>query len=90
MATRREQPKPQAAPDEGELSFEGAISRLDAIVEQLESAELPLDESLALFEEGVGLMRTSKARLERAEQRVEKLLGYDRHGDPISEPLEDS
>jgi len=55
-------------------SFEASISRLTEIVEQLERGDLPLEESLRLFEEGVKLSRTSQERLDRAQKKVEELL----------------
>lgn len=63
--------------------FEDSIRRLSEIVETLESGELPLEESLKLFEEGVKLARTSQATLDLAEKRVEELLSIDEHGNPI-------
>ncbi|MEZ4376284.1 MAG: exodeoxyribonuclease VII small subunit [Polyangiaceae bacterium] len=71
------------------LSFEAAVSRLGEIVERLEEGDLPLDESLDLFEEGIRLARASGQRLDAAEQRVEKLLSFDRSGEPVVEDLED-
>ncbi len=68
-------------------SFETAMSRLEAIVDQLESAELPLEQALALFEEGVRLARASQQRLDQAERRVEELLGIDEQGNPIVREL---
>jgi exodeoxyribonuclease VII small subunit len=55
-------------------SFEAAISRLEEIVETLESGELSLEESIKIFEEGVGLTRTCSRQLEEAEQKVSTLL----------------
>jgi len=60
-------------PEEG--SFETALERLEEIVDRLESGELPLEEALAAFEEGVGLSRRCASQLEAAEQRIEALLG---------------
>ncbi len=57
-----------------EPSFEHALERLEAIVDRLEGGELPLEQALALFEEGVGLSRTLAARLGDAEQRVQVLV----------------
>lgn len=68
--------------------FETSISRLAEIVEQLESGELPLEQSLTLFEEGIGLARASQKTLDAAEKRVEQLLGYDKTGEPIVEELD--
>ena len=56
-----------------ELAFEQAIARLDEIVKQLEGGNAPLDASLKLFEEGVGLVAACKKQLDAAEQRVKFL-----------------
>lgn len=65
------------------ISFEESTRRLTAIVEQLEGGELPLERSLELFEEGVRLARAAKARLDRAEQKVEELLRVESDGKPV-------
>ncbi len=58
-----------------EPSFEGALERLEAIVDRLESGELPLEQALAAFEEGVTLSRRCAGELESAERRIELLVG---------------
>lgn len=58
-----------------EMSFEGAMGRLEEIVSALEKGDAPLDESLELFEEGVTLVKLCSARLEDAEQKVKILVG---------------
>ncbi len=58
----------------GTGSFEDSILRLERIVAQLQSGDLPLDHALKLFEEGVGLSRQCQAQLEVAERKVELLL----------------
>jgi exodeoxyribonuclease VII small subunit len=68
-------------------SFEGAIKRLTEIVQVLERGELPLEESLRLFEEGVTLSRMSQQKLDLAEKRVEQLLAVDEHGRPRTTPF---
>lgn len=55
-------------------AFEDILSRLGAVVEGLESGDLPLEASLQLFEEGVRLSRQGAARLDDAERRIERLL----------------
>ena len=67
--------------------FEAAIKRLGEIVQILERGDLPLEESLRLFEEGVTLSRVSQQRLDAAEKRVEQLLAVDEHGRPRTEPF---
>ncbi len=57
-----------------ELSFEAALERLEAIVDRLEAGELPLEEALARFEEGVALSRRCAGQLEAAERRIEVLV----------------
>jgi exodeoxyribonuclease VII small subunit len=69
-------------------TFEDSVRRLGQIVESLEHGELPLEQSLRLFEEGVRLARTSQAELDAAERRVEQLLGVDEEGNPIVRELE--
>ena len=56
------------------------MKRLTEIVQALERGEMPLEESLQLFEEGVRLSRVSQQRLDSAEKRVEQLLAVDEQG----------
>lgn len=58
----------------GERDFEAALKELEQIVEQLEAGDLPLEQSLELFEQGVRLSRDCQKRLDEAERRVEILL----------------
>lgn len=69
-------------------SFEESTRRLAKIVEQLEAGDLPLERSLELFEEAVKLAREAQERLDRAERRVEELLGLDAQGRPVLRALE--
>ena len=71
-----------------DLSFEDAVKRLSEIVQKLERGDLPLEESLLLFEEGVGLSRASQDKLDSAQKRVEELLGLDRDGKARTAPFE--
>lgn len=59
---------------EKKISFEQAMARLEEIVTQLEQGDAPLEDALALFEEGTKLMKKCSAQLDRAEQKVSKLL----------------
>ncbi len=67
-------------------SFEEILARLEGVVQRLESEELPLEESLAAFEEGVKLSRLGAKRLDDAERKVEQLLSAD--GEPRVQPFE--
>ena len=57
-----------------EKTFESSLSELETIVEQLENGDLPLEESLKLFEKGVKLSRVCRDRLSEAERRIEVLM----------------
>ena len=57
-----------------ELSFEAALARLQEIVTGLENGSVPLSESLAMFEEGVRLVKLCNDQLDHAEQKVKILL----------------
>ena len=76
------------------VSFEVALEQLEAIVGRLEAGDLPLEESLDLFEQGVELSRRCNATLDSAERRIEILVaerGADRGGDAaawVAQPFE--
>ncbi len=55
-------------------SFETSLHRLEQIVKKLEAGDLPLDEAMKLFEEGIGLSQQCQKQLEEAENKVEILL----------------
>ena len=57
-----------------EQSFESQLKELEQIVSKLEDGDLPLEESLGLFEKGVRLSRECRERLTNAERRIEILL----------------
>jgi exodeoxyribonuclease VII small subunit len=63
-----------SAPGGEEMSYEDSLERLEEIVQRLESGQLPLDESLRLFEEGTQLTKVCQRRLTEAELRIEKLM----------------
>jgi len=64
-----------------ETTFEQALVALETIVERLEKGELPLEESLQLYEEGIRLSRLCHGKLEEAEGKIEMLL-KDAKGEP--------
>src|SRR6266508_992339 len=67
--------------------FEKAFAELEQIVKRLESEELPLDESLELFEKGIRLSRFCNQKLEEVEKKIELILA-DSKGQPVTEPFE--
>ena len=62
-----------ALPDVGSLSFEAALKQLEEIVTKLERGDVPLEESIAIYERGEALKKHCEALLARAEERVEKI-----------------
>lgn len=58
---------------QGELSFEAALARLEEIVRTLEKGEAPLDQSIELYQEGDRLKRLCEARLKAAQTRIEQI-----------------
>lgn len=58
-------------------SFEASLSELEAIVGQLEDGDLPLEDSLDLFEKGIKLSRECREKLTKAERRIEILIKDD-------------
>ena len=68
-------------------TFEEALKRLEHIVERMEQGDLPLDESLALFQEGIELSRICTRQLNAADEQVRKLVRVE-NGRFVIEPLE--
>lgn len=60
-----------AAPKPSETTFESAVERLETIVEQMETGQLPLEEMLERYEEGTGLVKLCSEKLAAAEKRIE-------------------
>ena len=67
--------------------FEKNLARLDAIVHELEDADLPLDKALLLYEEGMKLSECCHQQLEEAEGRIE-ILTKKAGGKVVAEPFE--
>ena len=66
---KRDAVKKQDAPD----TFEAALEELETIVRQMESGQVPLDDSLRLYERGTFLITHCQGRLDSAEKQIEKL-----------------
>jgi|SRR5437660_12525543 len=74
-------------PRETELNFEGAMDRLEKIVEQMESGKLPLEDLLVRYEEGMNLVKVCQERLANAEQKIE-IIARNSAGKPIVKDFE--
>ena len=76
--------------DISKLNFEESIKRLKAIVDQIEQGEIPLQDSLEQYEQGMSLIKHCRTILETAEKRIEK-ISRDPSGTPeLVEPESDS
>jgi exodeoxyribonuclease VII small subunit len=62
---------------QAEKNFEALLKRLEEVLDSLEHGELPLEQAMAAFEEGVGLVRACHGKLDEVERRVELLLKDD-------------
>ncbi|MGH6786372.1 MAG: exodeoxyribonuclease VII small subunit [Novosphingobium sp.] len=62
------------SPEIAALSFEEALRALEEIVRKLEAGEVPLDDSIALYERGELLRKHCQARLDAAQARIEKIV----------------
>lgn len=69
------------APDISEMSFEEALKALQQVVRQLEDGEVPLDQSITLYERGEKLRAHCQARLDAAQARIEAIV-LDAKGQP--------
>ena len=67
---------PGQGPDSGEvsLSFEEAMEQLEAIVAKLESGDVPIEQAIELFQEGMRLSQLCGSKLEQVERKIEMLI----------------
>lgn len=87
QAERRGRPAPGPGGEAGAEQapgFEEAIERLEQVVAELERGDLSLERALALYEEGVALVRVCARHLDQAEQRIRMLV--EQHGDLLLVP----
>jgi exodeoxyribonuclease VII small subunit len=68
--------------------FESTLKKLEAIVEQMESGDLTLEESLRAFEEGIQLTRACQQALTEAQQQINVLI--EKNGTLATEPMTDA
>ena len=69
-------------------SFEQNIARLEQIVRAMERGDVPLEESLKLFQEGTDLVRSCSKLLDEAQLQVKKIM-TDPNGEPVEEAFAD-
>jgi exodeoxyribonuclease VII small subunit len=64
----------QGTPDIATMTFEDALRALEDVVRRLESGDVPLDDSITLYERGEALRKHCQARLDAAQTRIEKIV----------------
>ena len=67
------------------VDFESSLKRLEELVKQMEQGEMPIEDALKAFEEGIGLTRECQSILDSAEQKVQVLI--ENRGEIESRPL---
>jgi exodeoxyribonuclease VII small subunit len=77
----------KAKPQATELNFEKAMDRLEALVEQMESGKLPLEDLIVRYEEGMNLVKICQERLSKAEQKIE-IIARNNAGKPVVKDFE--
>jgi len=77
----------KSKPQTTELNFEKAMDRLEAIVEQMESGKLPLEDLIVRYEEGMNLVKVCQERLTTAEQKIE-IIARNNAGKPVVKNFE--
>ena len=78
--------KTEAAPEPAQ-TFESALERLDAIVQQMDSPTLPLHQLITEYEEGMKLVKVCQAKLKDAEQKID-IISRRAQGDPEITPFD--
>lgn len=76
-----------AKKNSAEVSFETAIDRLEAIVDQMEDGKMPLEDLIVRYEEGMKLVKVCQERLASAEQRIE-IITRNHAGKPVVKEFE--
>jgi len=71
------------------LGFEEALAELEKIVQELEEGQLPLDDTLARYEQGAKHLKQCYHLLQKAERKIESLLEVDSEGNAVTEPFSD-
>ena len=64
----------EPGPDISQMTFEDALKALEDVVRKLETGEVPLDQSIDLYERGERLRKHCQARLDAAQARIEKIV----------------
>lgn len=83
---RKGTPSPPSEASGEARSFESMMDRLQELVDRLEEGNMPLEDSIRAYEEGMALVKSCTLVLNQAEQRIQKLT-RDAAGTPVTEPI---
>ena len=83
MATK---PDPRGADAAEQPSFEEVLKKLEVVVAKLEKGDIPLEQSLEAYEEGIALVRSAQGRLDGMDKRLEQLLHDGKTLAPLKNP----
>lgn len=72
------------------MDFEKKLNRIEEIVSKMEKGDIPLEQSLKLFEEGIQLSRDCQTQLTEAENKIKILVGLDEQKKPITQDFNSS
>lgn len=72
-------------PDEENISFEAAMEKLEEIVGRLENGDVPLEQAIELFQQGMKLSHLCSSKLEQVERKIEMLV--EENGTQVKKPL---
>jgi exodeoxyribonuclease VII small subunit len=78
----------EQGPDIAQMTFEDALRALEDVVRKLETGEVPLDQSIDLYERGEKLRKHCQARLDAAQARIEKIVASPNGKAVGTEPFE--
>ena len=79
----------EIAPEVASLTFEDALRALEDVVRKLESGEVPLDDSISLYERGEALRGHCQARLDAAQARIDKIVAGPEGAPTGTSPFDD-
>ncbi len=71
-------------------NFEQALADLERLIRELEDGQIGLEDSLARYEQGVGLLKCCYGQLRVVEMRILELTGHDGEGNPVTKPFDHS
>lgn len=73
--------------DISQMTFEAALAELEGIISKLEAGDVPLEESITLYERGAALKTHCESKLKTAREKIEKIV-LDGDGQPMAEPAQ--